>query len=184
MYIPLGGNRKGTARTIFNLLVVWFLTGLWHGASWNFVLWGLYFFVFLVVEKLFLRRVLEKLPSFFTHLYLLIVVFFGWILFRFRQLPLVGTVAAGLFGLNGNAFTNYEINTLLFSHIFFLVVALLAVTPIVKYAGRFLENASKTHPVLAGVNAVVRVAAPPLLMLLSTMALVGNSYNPFLYFQF
>ena len=129
-------------------------------------------------------RVLEKLPSFFTHLYLLIVVFFGWILFRFRQLPLVGTVAAGLFGLNGNAFTNYEINTLLFSHIFFLVVALLAVTPIVKYAGRFLENASKTHPVLAGVNAVVRVAAPPLLMLLSTMALVGNSYNPFLYFQF
>ena len=71
VYIPLGGNRKGTARTIFNLLVVWFLTGLWHGASWNFVLWGLYFFVFLVVEKLFLRRVLEKLPSFFTHLYLL-----------------------------------------------------------------------------------------------------------------
>ena len=184
VYIPLGGNRKGTARTIFNLLVVWFLTGLWHGASWNFVLWGLYFFVFLVVEKLFLRRVLEKLPSFFTHLYLLIVVFFGWILFRFRQLPLVGAVAAGLFGLNGNAFTNYEINTLLFSHIFFLVVALLAVTPIVKYAGQFLENASKTHPVLAGVNAVVRVAAPPLLMLLSTMALVGNSYNPFLYFQF
>lgn len=184
VYIPLGGNRKGMGRTVFNLLVVWFLTGLWHGASWNFVLWGLYFFVFIAAEKLFLRRVLEKLPAFFSHLYLLTVVFFGWILFRFRQLSLTGTVLAGLFGLNGNAFTNYETNALLFSHIFFLIVALIAVTPVVKYAGSFLEDASKNRPVIGRINAVVRVAAPPLLMLLSTMALVGNSYNPFLYFQF
>lgn len=184
VYIPLGGNRKGMGRTLFNLLAVWFLTGLWHGASWNFVLWGLYFFVFIAAEKLFLRRVLEKLPAFFSHVYLLIVVFFGWILFRFRQLSLAGTVLAGLFGLNGNAFTNYETNALLFSHIFFLIVALIAVTPVVKYAGSFLEDASKNRPVIGRINAVVRVAAPPLLMLLSTMALVGNSYNPFLYFQF
>ena len=85
VYIPLGGSRKGLGRTILNLFVVWALTGLWHGASWNFVLWGLYFFIFIALERLFLNKVFARLPGFVSHIYLLIVVYFGWILFRFKK---------------------------------------------------------------------------------------------------
>lgn len=81
VYIPLGGNRKGKGRMLFNLFVVWFLTGLWHGASWNFVLWGLYFFVLLVIEKTFLLKVLQKIPRVFSHLYSLFFILFGWYIF-------------------------------------------------------------------------------------------------------
>ena len=94
-YIPLGGSRKGLGRTILNLFVVWALTGLWHGASWNFVLWGLYFFIFIALERLFLNKVFARLPGFVSHIYLLIVVYFGWILFRFKNMALIGVVLKG-----------------------------------------------------------------------------------------
>lgn len=106
VYIPLGGNRKGPVRTIINLFVVWFLTGMWHGASWNYILWGLYFFVFLVIEKNWLLKKFQHIPHFVSHIYALVVIYFGWVLFKFEDLAGVGITLKGMLGLNGNGFTN------------------------------------------------------------------------------
>ena len=184
VYIPLGGSRKGLGRTILNLFVVWALTGLWHGASWNFVLWGLYFFIFIALERLFLNKVFARLPGFVSHVYLLIVVFFGWILFRFKNMALIGVVLKGMFCQNGNPWTTFEANTTLLNYIFFLVIAVIAVTPVVHNIGRAITAASGRSAAWFRVNSVVQVAMPLVLLLISTMSLVGNSYNPFLYFQF
>ena len=184
VYIPLGGNRKGLPRKLLNMLVVWFLTGLWHGASWNFVLWGLYFFVLLVIENLGWRKLLDKLPRFVGHLYLLIAVFFGWILFRFDRMELAVTVVKGLFCGNGNAFTDFSANTMWLNNVFFLIAAVLACTPLVHALhGRITQRAAASKGV-AVVYGVWEVLAPLALLALATMALVGNSYNPFLYFRF
>ena len=183
VYIPLGGSRCSKARNVWNLLVVWLLTGFWHGASWNFVLWGLYFFVFLLIERFGLLDCLKRGPSILSRFYLLLVVFFGWVLFKFRNLSLVGATLAGMFGLNGNGFTNFEVTTVLKSNVFILLVAIVACTPLVKKIGAKLAAGS-----LGGVGTAVYkgavVVVPVSMLLLSTMALVGDSYNPFLYFQF
>lgn len=183
VYIPLGGSRCSKARNVWNLLVVWLLTGFWHGASWNFVLWGLYFFVFLLIERFGLLDCLKRGPSILSRFYLLLVVFFGWVLFKFRNLSLVGATLAGMFGLNGNGFTNFEVTTVLKSNVFILLVAIVACTPLVKKIGAKLAAGS-----LGGVGTAVYkgavVVVPVAMLLLSTMALVGDSYNPFLYFQF
>ncbi len=182
VYIPLGGNRCSFVRQLFNMLVVWFLTGLWHGASWNYALWGLYFFVLLAFEKMFVGRVLEVLPRVFRHVYLLVAVFFGWVLFRMENLDHMWTMLCGMFGQNGNAFTDFETNALLTANVFFLAVAIIACTPLVNMIAQKMGSA-RAKAVLA-VTAVVKVAAPIVLLLLGTAMLVGNSYNPFLYFQF
>ena len=179
VYIPLGGNRCGPARRIFNLFVVWALTGLWHGASWNFVLWGLYYFVFLVLEKSFLQKPLEKLPV-LSNLYLLLVVFWGWILFHFTDVRLGWTVFAGLFGANGNAASDFVTRTLLENKLFLLSASVLACTPIARKLGERLERRFPGERFALFRYCVI----PVLLLLLSTCALVGESYNPFLYFQF
>lgn len=184
VYIPLGGNRKGKARTILNLFVVWLLTGFWHGASWNFILWGLYYFVFLVIEKEFLAKKLKKLPGFVRHIYTMGIVFFGWILFRFSKTAYIGTVLKGMFGLNQNGFAGYEAVTLLKNNLVFLVVAILAVTPLVRNVRKYLETQAKYSKKMMRFKGVVFTAAPVVLVLLSILSLVGNSYNPFLYFQF
>lgn len=183
VYIPLGGNRKGKFNTYRNLLIVWLLTGLWHGASWNFVLWGLFFFVFLVIEKIGLLKLLEKIPAFFSHAYLLIVVFFGWILFRFSDFRFIPVVIKGLFGLNGNAFIDFETKTLLIGNVIFIIVALFSVTPIIKR----LADACKRSEKGSAPSVIYKIASvimPLAILFLSTLALVGDSYNPFLYFQF
>lgn len=180
VYIPLGGNRQGVPRTIANLFIVWFLTGLWHGASWNFVLWGLYFFVFIAIERLFLQKFLDRIPAVFSHIYLLVIVFFGWAIFRFKQPVLFFTVLGGMFGMNGNPLSNFESGTIFLNYLFFLVAAIIASTPAVKYLGEHLSSRLLT----ARTYNFVQIFVPPVLLLLSTAALVGNSYNPFLYFQF
>ncbi len=184
VYIPLGGNRKGMARTIFNTFVVWALTGLWHGASWNFVLWGLYFFLFIVMERLFLSDILKKIPSVFSSAYLLIIVFFGWVLFKFRDMPVVFATIKGMFCLNGNTWTNYEVSTLVKNNILFLIVAVISVTPLMKKLSEFIVKKARRNEYMTIFNVFRRVAVPVILLLLSTFALVGDSYNPFLYFQF
>ena len=184
VYIPLGGNRKGLPRTILNLLIVWVLTGFWHGASWNFIFWGLFYFVFLVFEKLFFLQKLKKLPRIVGRAYTMAVVFFGWILFRFTNMAYVGVVLRGMFGLNHNGFAGYEAAGVWKNNLFFLIVCLLAVTPLMRNLRKRLDKTSKTSkPVLYGKAAVFAVL-PVLLALLSVCALVGNAYNPFLYFQF
>jgi len=183
VYIPLGGNRKGALKTYRNILVVWFLTGLWHGASWNFILWGLFFCAFLIVEKLGLLKLLSKIPAFFSRVYLLIVVFFGWILFRFSDFTYVPVVIKGLFGLNGNELLDFETKTLLLSNVFFIIVAVFSVTPIVKHVTDFLKSGEKGSAKRI-IYSILSVALPIILLFLSTIALVGDAYNPFLYFQF
>ena len=178
VYIPLGGNRRGAARWVFNMLVVWALTGLWHGASWNFLLWGLWYFVFLLIERAFLGKALEKLPI-VRNLYLLCVVLLGWVLFRYSDLRLVTTVVRGLFGANGNALTSFTAQTLGKNKAFLLLAAAVGSTPLLKQIGAKLDGRG------GRAWAALRYGViPAILLLLSTAALVGDSYNPFIYFQF
>lgn len=183
VYIPLGGNRKGRFRTYINLFIVWFLTGLWHGASWNFVLWGLYFFVFIFFEKLFLSRILSK-DRIISHIYLVAIVYFGWILFRFDNMGDILSVLRGMFGLNGNLFTDFETVTLLNSNVFILIFCGFVSTPIVKKIGSLIRYTYMDKKAISVLYTVGRILIPLILLLLSTAALVGDSYNPFLYFQF
>ncbi len=184
VYIPLGGNRCSKARHLFNMFVVWFLTGLWHGASWNYVLWGLYFFVFLAIEKNVLLEKSARWPRVLRHVYLLTAVYFGWILFRFEKMADVGAMLLGMFGLNGNGFANFETNTLFTGNIVFLAVAIFACTPCMKLCGNVLRHLAVNNKVAMVVHGAVQIAVPILLVVLSTALLVGNSYNPFIYFQF
>ncbi len=184
VYIPLGGNRKGEARTIFNLFVVWGLTGLWHGASWNYILWGLYFFVFISMEKLFLSKFFEKLPKFVSHIYLLAVVFFGWVLFRFENTQVMLTVLKGMFCINSNSLFTNEILMYLKDNFIFIIITILACTPIVKLAKNAINYYSLKNQVVNIVYSVYRTVIPTILVVLSAICLVGDSYNPFLYFRF
>lgn len=184
VYIPLGGNRKGSRRTIINLFIVWALTGLWHGSSWNFVFWGLYYFVFLVLEKKVLLKKLEKLPGFVGHIYAMAVVYFGWIIFKFTDLSYLGHMLKGMFGLNHNGFVNLEVVMTFKNNIFFIIVAVIACTPLAKELYKWMCRKCKTVVIFKYLRRIIEIAGPVLLLLVATMALVGNSYNPFLYFQF
>ena len=185
VYIPLGGNRCGRARWILNTFIVWALTGLWHGASWSFVIWGLWSFVFMMLEKAFLGKWLKKLPI-LSNLYLLLVTCLGWVIFRFTNMQLGLTVFSGLFGLSGNALSDFFTLTTLKNNIWLLLVCFIACTPLPAMLGRriaaFFEKASGF---MHGLCSFARYTVWPIvLLLLSTAALVGNSYNPFIYFQF
>ena len=182
VYIPLGGNRCSKSRHIFNMFVVWALTGMWHGASWNYIFWGLYFFLFLIAEKYLLD--MDRIAKPLRHLLVLLVVLFGWVLFRFENLSQLGTALGGMFGLNRNAFTNLETGLMFKNNVFFLIFCCIAVTPVGKLLSNMLKNASKGSVIGTYIYGVWDVVCPLLLVFLSTMALAGNSYNPFLYFQF
>lgn len=189
VYIPLGGNRKGMPRQIFNLLVVWMLTGLWHGANWNFVLWGLYYGVLLILEKLFLLRWLEKLPAWIGRVYSLFLVVIGWTIFAQTDMGELAGYLKAMFGI-GVAGVNSDFFYLLSCNAFLLVVLVLCSVD----HRVWLSKLKKGHPVPSGniyqaVQASRRLTlAKPVLMLvllvLSYAFLVGDSYNPFLYFRF
>ena len=182
VYIPLGGSRCSKGRHIFNMFVVWALTGMWHGASWNYIFWGLYFFVFLIVEKYLLD--LDRIPGIVRHLLVLLVVLFGWVLFRFEDLSMLGTALGGMFGFNGNDFTNMETALAFKNNVFFLLFACVAVTPLGKLLANFCKNAARENRIALWAYGAFDVVLPVGLVFLSAMALAGNSYNPFLYFQF
>lgn len=190
VYIPLGGNRKGKARQLLNMLIVWGLTGLWHGAGYNFVLWGLYYFVFLAVEKLVLLKIFAKLPKVIgavvTRVYTLLVVFVGWIIFRFTDTASMMKALRALAGLDGNEFTNFEINTIFINNITFIIICIVAVTPLVKRLAEWLKKKARTGSGMFGLNIynLLNAVIPVILLLLSTIALIGDSYNPFIYFRF
>ncbi len=183
VYIPLGGNRKGAARQVLNLFIVWALTGLWHGASWNFVLWGLYFFVFLVLEKFVFGRLLEK-TAVLKHVYLLTVVYFGWVLFKFTSLPEAFAVLRGMFRVDGNALSSYEIKNFLLPYLPFLALCVLACTPLVKKAAAYLRAKSETNAAALAVYGAAEIVLPLGLLAVSVLLLIGDSFNPFLYFRF
>lgn len=184
VYIPLGGNRKGKFRTVFNLLIVWALTGLWHGASWNFVLWGIYYFIFAVLERLFLKKLIAKLPKVFRHIYLLLIVLFGWVLFRFTSMDELLVVVKGMFTGNGNGFWSFETGAVLTSYIVVIICSIIAVMPLFKRLGKAFQSVAVSNGFMYVLFTVCRILIPVILLLLSAAALVGNSYNPFLYFRF
>lgn len=175
VYIPLGGNRKGLYRQIINIAVVWFLTGLWHGASWNFILWGLYFGVLLMIEKLLMLKVLKKAPAIISHIYSIIIILFGWVLFYFENLNEMGIFLARMFGSDGFMMSG-DISVKIISYIPLLIVSAITSTPLISK----LYHKIKSKPILY----VIDNAGCVLALLLCTAALVSSDYNPFLYYKF
>lgn len=184
VYIPLGGSRCSKKRMVFNTFVVWALTGIWHGASWNFALWGLWFFGFLMLERLFLKKWLDRIPV-LSNVYLLVVVALGWVIFRYSDTQLGLTLVKTLFGLNGNPLTDFTSQIQLQSNLYLLLAAILGSTPLVHHLGAWLKEKAYGRPGMRCTwDAVFYSLIPVVLLLLSTACLVGDSYNPFLYFQF
>ncbi|MCC8104353.1 MAG: MBOAT family protein [Clostridiales bacterium] len=181
VYIPLGGNRVSTVRHLRNLMIVWLLTGFWHGASWNFVAWGLYYGILLVLEKYIFGRYLEKLPSVVRHFYCMFVVMLGWNLFMFGDFSESLTYFGALFGSYGAGLWNSETVYLFYNNVVLLVLLILGSTRLPKKLGdAFLAC-------FAGKDVVILVARGLLytgIFLLSVAWLVDASYNPFLYFRF
>ena len=180
VYIPLGGNRVPFGRWIFNIVVVWFLTGLWHGAAWNFVLWGLVFAVLLVLEKLFLKKWLEKLPSVLTHLVVMTVIILSFVLFNASSLAEAGSDMAGMFGIGGLPLVTAETLYYLRSYAVIFVLGIVGCTPLPASIAKRLAGGAKT----AGVFRVLEGIALVGLLLVCTAFLVDGSFNPFLYFRF
>lgn len=181
VYIPLGGSRCSTACYVRNVLVVWFLTGMWHGASWNYICWGLYFAVFLLLEKFVIKG---RLPGVIAHGYALLVVFLGWVLFRFEDFAEMGFVLGGIFGLSGNGFTSLEVQTLFMQNLFLLIFCIIACTDLGKRLHHRLFVLANRSDVALVVYGILEAITPPLLLIIAVVALSGLSYNPFIYFQF
>lgn len=184
VYIPLGGSYCSKLCQLRNLAVVWLLTGLWHGANWNFLLWGCYYLLFLLAEKFLLGQRMDRIPGLLRRCYLLLVVALGWLIFRVTDLSCLVTAFQGLFGRNGNPLTDYVTQLELKNHIFFLLAALLACTPLLRNLYRKIDQAVDGMPILQKPWTVLQCTVPVLLLLLSTAALVGDQYNPFLYYRF
>ncbi len=180
VYIPLGGNRKGLAKQIRNILVVWLLTGIWHGAGWNFVVWGLYFGLILMVEKMGLLRLLEKIPGFFRHIYTMFLVMLSWAVFAFDSLGQGMRFIGALFG-GGGLVWNGQSLYLLYSSAVLLVLLILGSTEIPRKAALLVGERLKARPLLPTVGELGLLLAG---FALCVAYLVDASYNPFLYFRF
>ena len=175
VYIPLGGNRKGVKRQILNLLIVWGLTGLWHGAAYNFVLWGLYYGLLLILEKFVLKKFLDRLPSFVQHIYTLFIIIIGWGLFYFTDVGQLGEFMVDLFNF-GNGICGNQAFNLIMSNLPMLIIAAVASTPLATTLyTRFEHTRFMWIPETLYCMGVLAV---------STASLVNQSYNPFLYFRF
>lgn len=178
VYIPLGGNRKGLGIQLRNIAVVWFLTGLWHGASWNFILWGLYFGVFVSLEKLCLLNWLNRCSAFIRHGYTLMIVMIGWAIFEFENLSTALSFIQKLFGINAAGVMDATALYYLSTNVWLLAACAVFATPLAQRAltyirGRFGKVHTVVMPMICG-----------LLLFVSTAYLVNETYNPFLYFRF
>ena len=174
VYIPLGGNRLGLKRQIINIMIVWLLTGFWHGASWNFVLWGIFYGIVLIIEKLFLLKPLQKAPAFVGHIYTMFVVLVAWVLFAFTDFSQVLTYLGMMFG-RASAFANAYTVYFLCDNFVLLAVCAAACTPIARTRMNFLKN---------NTFAMARPLLVLLALIVCTAFIVDASYNPFLYFRF
>ncbi|MEG1632774.1 MAG: MBOAT family O-acyltransferase [Oscillospiraceae bacterium] len=175
VYIPLGGNRCGVKRQVFNIVLVWALTGIWHGANWTFMLWGLYFALFLVIEKLFLLRFMEKLPAFLRVFYTQLVLMVSWVIFQLNTVSEVGAYLSVMFGFGEAGFIAKTDIYYLTSYAVTFIVAIFACTP----AGKSLYARLPER-----IRAVATPTLIALALILSTAYLVDATYNPFLYFRF
>ena len=178
VYIPLGGNRKGMARTIFNLAVTWFLTGVWHGASWNFILWGTLYGVVIILEKLFLGKMLDKIPDIFGHIYTMLLVILGWVLFDTADLPTAGAYIAKMFGFGGGAFIDSTAMYQIATYGITFIICIIGCTNLPKLA---VEALKKKSAVLVNYGGIAVMTG---MFIICAAYLVDQTYNPFLYFNF
>ena len=178
VYIPLGGNRKRFAVQIRNIAVVWLLTGFWHGASWNYVLWGVFYGILLIIEKLFLLKNLNKAPSFIGHIYAVICILIGWVFFAFEDISQGLDYLKVMFG-GASAFVTNETMYQMISYLPLLLICLVASTPVGKILyGKLKKLKNSTLTSLVSISGMLAVTV------LSTAYLISGSYNPFLYFRF
>lgn len=179
VYIPLGGNRSHLVR---NLFVVWFLTGFWHGASWNFVLWGLYFGLLILLERLFLSRLLETIPGWFSHVYMTLAMLIGWVFFYFTNLHEALRSLQILLGFGSRPLYTTELGLYFYQNVILYAIAIIGSTPLTKW----LLSRMAQHPLLSKTR-WAQVMVPFYnfgVLSVSTVLLVGSTYNPFLYFRF
>lgn len=177
VYIPLGGNRRLQFR---NILVVWMLTGLWHGASWNYVIWGLYFAVILVCEKTFMLNALKKVPGLVRTIYSFLLVVFGFNFFYFEDFGRNLEALRVMFGFAGTGFPITEALQLAVNYLPFIAVCLICAAPVKKYAQEWLGRLKLSE----GIKAAAVVSGVAIVFIISAASIVSNSYNPFIYFRF
>ena len=175
VYIPLGGNRKGLGRTIINILIVWSLTGMWHGAAWNFIAWGLFYGVLLVLEKYVLGKVLEHIPAFFRHIGTLIVVMIGWVFFSSENIAQAGEFISALMGGGNGSFLDTQAKYLIGENFFAIFAMGLSAAGVYDMISSREET--RTYKTFKCILYVI-------IFILSIAYLVSETYNPFLYFRF
>ncbi len=180
VYIPLGGNRRGRARTALNLAIVWALTGLWHGASWNFVIWGLYYGVLIILEKLVLADFREKLPGAAQHIAALLLIVVGWTVFYYMDMGCLGKHLGAMFGIGAAGLSDPVTMAVIRKYTVLPLIAAIASLPILPRLKAWLGK----HEKLEGAADIVSLVCLTALMLLSMIFIVGQSYNPFIYFRF
>ena len=178
IYIPLGGNKKGFLKQIRNILIVWFLTGAWHGASWNFILWGLFFGVILILEKVILLKLLKKLPTWTNYVYTAFLVLISWVIFAFEDLGKVKDYLFTMFHLNKTNIVNAEGLYYLKNYFIIIVIGLILSTPVISKLLKKLEEKQ------SNIRSILITGIYIGILVLSTASLVSDSYNPFLYFRF
>ncbi len=180
LYIPLGGNRVGKGRWLFNILLVWLLTGFWHGAAWNFILWGLLFAIMLIIEKLWVNRLLRKIPKWVSHIYVLLIILISFVIFDAPDISTAFMRIASMFGAFNNKMTDMQSLYYLRSYGFILVLAIIGCTPLPR---KLIERLRKNR-ICKAIADVMEPIAYTLLLLVVTAYLVDSSFNPFLYFRF
>lgn len=180
VYIPLGGNRGGIKKQIRNIFIVWALTGLWHGASWNFVFWGIYFAIILAIEKLFLKKYIENLPKPLQSIYVLFIVMISFIIFNSTTLTEIWQNISALFGIGNLKLINNETLYYLKSYLIIFITAIIGATPYLKNIFKRLAKNKKACMIINIIEPIFLMA----LLIVVTAYLIDNSYNPFLYFRF
>jgi len=184
VYIPLGGNRCSKGRQFLNMFVVWALTGLWHGFGWNFIAWGLYYFVLLVIEKSFLLKWLEKIPKVFQHIYALFLINFGWVLFSIEDAGKLIDYIKIMFGFGGAKIVDDTAMYYLAGYGLLFVIGAIASTPIMKKVKELLVNKEYNSKLKFVVNEIIVPVSVWVVLIISIAYLAGESFNPFLYFRF
>ena len=182
VYIPLGGNRKGIKRQIINLFIVWLLTGFWHGAEWNFVIWGLYYFIFLMLEKFVFNKVLAKTPNVIRHIYTLFIVLIGWVIFRCESLDSIKTMFTSMFTLKITEFSLNELLIYLETYAIYFILAIIFSMP-VYYKIVDKINSLKEGRLKLALN-ILHYGSLIVIFIITIMFLAYSSYNPFIYFRF
>ena len=177
VYIPLGGNRVSISKHIRNIFIVWFLTGFWHGASWNFIIWGLYFGIILIIEKLFLKRILDK-TKVFKHIYTILIVIVSFLIFNSNNISDIIIGLKNMFMINNIPISSSSTIYYLKSNLILLIISIIASTPLIKYLFNKLNIRNKK------IFGVLEVIYYVILLSLTTAFLIDASFNPFLYFRF